>query len=147
MLQHLETFMKKILTVTAAAAILACLISCGSTPKPDDSKKEETITTPVVQEEKKEEKKDKPAPQKKKPLFGEDGLPIGKYVVMEDFEDGNYWMPVGSSWDDGDMSIDDETTEEWGTNGQIPTTKMIILQIKESVKLPCLQNGFLNGRI
>ena len=120
--------MKKILTVTAAAAILACLISCGSTPKPDDSKKEETITTPVVQEEKKEEKKEKPAPQKKKPLFGEDGLPIGKYVVMEDFEDGNYWMPVGSSWDDGDMSIDDETTEEWGTNG--PTSLKCLYKTK-----------------
>ncbi|MBO4857082.1 MAG: hypothetical protein J5527_01035 [Treponema sp.] len=119
--------MKKIFTVAMTAAIFACLISCGSTPKPEDNKKDETITAPVVQEEKKEEHKEKPAP-KKKPLFGDDGLPIGKYVTMEDFEDGNYWMPVGSSWDDGDMSVDDDTTEEWGTNG--PTSLKCIYKTK-----------------
>ena len=124
--------MKKILTVAMTAAIFVCLISCGSTPKTED-KKEETITTPVVPEEKKEETKSKEEQKektshKKKPLFGEDGLPLGKYVVMEDFEDGNYWMPIGSSWNDGDMSVDDDTTEEWGTKG--PTSLKCIYKTK-----------------
>jgi len=117
--------MKKSIFRLVAAAISAGLMlifleGCGTT---SEIEKEETVTIippepekddvkPVVEEAKKETEK-----KKSKIKLDENGLPIGNYVLMEDFEDGNYWMPVGSSWNDGDMSVDDETTEEWGSKG------------------------------
>lgn len=112
--------MKKILFTSIIVASFFALISCGTTSGAGNTE-DENIQPPIIEEEKTEkteiieDKKSKK--EKSKVEFDENGLPVGNYVLMEDFEDGNYWMPVGSSWNDGDMSLDDETTEEWGTNG------------------------------
>lgn len=105
--------MKKLLTLTIASALAVLLTGCGST---DVEQEEIQPEAPVIDIEK-ETKTTEPDVQKQKTAFDENGLPIGEYILMEDFEDGNYWMPVGTSWNDGDTSIDDETTEEWGTVG------------------------------
>lgn len=112
--------MKKHLFALIMVATILTMISCGTTSIAE-STEDESIQAPKIEENKEQDtinnKEKESKKEKSKSEFDENGLPIGNYVLMEDFEDGNYWMPVGSSWDDGDLSIDDETTEEWGTNG------------------------------
>lgn len=113
--------MKKILTLSAAIIVLFSLIGCGSTSVEETTEPVEIIEAPVIEIEETteiiEEETEEVIPEEELSVFDENGLPIGNYIVMEDFEDGNYWMPVGNSWNDGDTSVDDETTEEWGTAG------------------------------
>lgn len=112
--------MKKIIFASITAAFLFSLIACGTTSEISEEVNENQPEAPVteeIEENAEDEVIEAVIEEIEISNFDENGLPIGEYVCMEDFEDGNYWMPVGSSWNDGDTSIDDETTEEWGTAG------------------------------
>ena len=124
--------MKKTLTLFSAITIALFFISCGSTSGVESNETSESITEPTITEETIESNEvEITIPEEKTQFqFDENGLPIGTYVTMEDFEDGNYWMAVGKSWNDGDTSIDDETTEEWGTSG--PTSLKCVYTTKHA---------------
>ena len=123
--------MKKIIFASITALTLFSIIACGTTSEITEEIPETQPEAPVIEETENteviiEEPTEEPAAE----TFDENGLPVGEYVCMEDFEDGNYWMPVGNSWNDGDTSIDDETTEEWGTSG--PTSLKCIYTTKHA---------------
>jgi len=109
--------MKKIIYTSIAALALFSLIACGTTSEISDDTQEPEFEAPVTEDEEVEYVEEAEEPEEEPAALDENGMPIGQYVVMEDFEDGNYWMPIGDSWNDNDTSIDDQTTEEWGTEG------------------------------
>ena len=108
--------MKKFIITSITALALFSLIACGTNSEIPEEVNEPQPEAPVIEETEPIEEIE----IIEEPVisdFDENGMPIGNYVCMEDFEDGNYWMPVGNSWNDGDTSIDDETIQEWGTSG------------------------------
>jgi hypothetical protein len=47
-------------------------------------------------------------------------IPKGEVVLLDDFEDGNFWAAVGSSWDqwgNHNLSLEAELSTAWGTAG------------------------------
>lgn len=47
-------------------------------------------------------------------------LPSGDVVLLDGFEEGNFWLSVGDAWDQWgshNLSLDAETTEDWATEG------------------------------
>jgi|WetSurMetagenome_2_1015567.scaffolds.fasta_scaffold175518_3 hypothetical protein len=48
-------------------------------------------------------------------------VPAGEVILLDNFEDGNYWAAVGSSWDQWgahNLSLEAELNEKWGTDGK-----------------------------
>lgn len=90
--------MKKILALLISTGIALALISCGTTPKQDTTKPAEPdISTPQ------EDVTEKPA--------------TGAEILVDDFEEGNFFEAVGSSWGDGDVSLSCDLSTDWGTEG------------------------------
>jgi hypothetical protein len=59
-----------------------------------------------------------------KPVFSQSvsatKAPAGDVVLVDNFEDGNYWASVGSSWDQWgshNLSLEAELYDKWGTDG------------------------------
>jgi hypothetical protein len=47
-------------------------------------------------------------------------LPAGEVILLDDFEEGNFWAAVGNSWDqwgNHNWSLTAELTDEWSTAG------------------------------
>ena len=123
--------MKKIIFASLAVFAIFSIIACGTTAEITEEIPETQPEAPLIDEEESTEVIIEETEEVSTvDTFDENGLPIGQYVCMEDFEDGNYWMAVGNSWNDGDTSIDDETTEEWGTSG--PTSLKCIYTTKHA---------------
>lgn len=122
--------MKKIIVLSTAALFLISIISCGTTSVAETTEEtKEVVEAPVIetQEEIVEPEVVEEIPAS---AFDENGLPIGQYVLMDDFESGNYWDAVRNSWGDGDTSIDVQDTEEWGTEG--PTSLKCVYTTKHA---------------
>lgn len=92
--------MKRILGLLSAAAILVAFTSCGSTP--ETPKAEETV---------------KEAPVTVTEETNETVPETGAELLIDDMEEGMFWEAVGTSWNDGDVSIACDLSTDWGTDG------------------------------
>lgn len=89
--------MKKLITLLITTGIALVLISCGTTPKQEPVKPAEPSTTT-----------DDNTPSKPTSDSG---------ILIDDFEEGNFFDPVGTSWGDGDVSLKCSLSTDWGTEG------------------------------
>lgn len=88
--------MKKIIAILSTAALLIAVTSCAST-KSDAKAAEE----PAV-----------------KCINNPD--PTGQVELLDSFEEGNYWLAVGDTWDQWgshNLSLVADTTDKWATDG------------------------------
>ena len=91
--------MKKILTLLSSTAILFALISCDSTPKAE----EEVVSAPQEVAASQEEVVN---------TIPESGAEL----LVDDMEEGMFWEAIGSSWNDGDVSVSCELSTDWGSD-------------------------------
>lgn len=94
--------MKKLVTILSSVAILLALTSCGSTKVEATESAESTAAAPaagnIVME-----------------------LPTSEMLLLDNFEDGNYWYGVGDSWDQWgshNLSLLADLSTDWGTDGE-----------------------------
>ncbi len=88
--------MKKILGLGVAALAALAIIGCASKPAAQTEAPAEEVAPPSWT------------------------IPEGEEVMLDNFEDGNFWSAVGDSWDQWgahNWSIDADTTDEWKTEG------------------------------
>lgn len=107
--------MKKILKLTAFIFTSALIFSCGSAPKAETEVKQAPAETTASEEVKEEI-----------PVTflctSEDvtELPDTFMLVLDDFEEGNYWYGVGDSWDQWgshNLSIAAGVVKDWASSG------------------------------
>ncbi|MCQ2585335.1 MAG: hypothetical protein MJ185_07080 [Treponema sp.] len=100
--------MNKLLKFAHFSVLALLLISCGSAPKAEASIQ--------VQDESKVERKSYFLCTKE----GETSLPETAPFPLDDFEDGNYWVGVGDSWDQWgshNLSLAAGVSTEWASSG------------------------------
>lgn len=86
--------MKKIVSIALATAALVAFGSCTSKPSAKAQ-----------------------LPSDEAPSWT---IPAGEVIVLDNFEEGNFWVAVGDSWDQWgahNWSIDADLTEEWKSEG------------------------------
>lgn len=91
--------MKKLGTIVTTVAVLLALTSCNSTKAPADEAKA--------------------APAAQQNIVME--LPTTEMLLLDNFEEGNYWYGVGDSWDQWgshNLSLLAELSTDWGTDGE-----------------------------
>ncbi len=87
---------KSVLIFTAACAAFLMLGSSAFAAKKKNKKKKSK--TPVTVQE----------------------MPAGEVSSLDSFEEGNFWLAVGDSWDQWgahNLSLEADTTEDWSTDG------------------------------
>lgn len=94
--------MKKTLLVFTAACAALMMVGASAFAKPKKQKKVKAVTV-------------------------ENAMPEGEVTLLDGFEEGNFWLAVGDSWDQWgshNLSLEAEDTTEWfseGTTGAIWT--------------------------
>lgn len=89
--------MKKIVTLISAVAIIgvsAFFTACESKPAVE----EKVADAPKTEEPKTE------------------SAPVAAELLVDDFEEGMFWEAIGTSWNDGDVSIACDLSTEWGSD-------------------------------
>jgi hypothetical protein len=103
--------MKRYFIILAVFAALAAFIGCASTPSSGTSSQASATAQQATTEA-------KPVPEPAKPVQA--ALPAGDVLLLDNFEDGNYWVAVKDSWDQWgahNLSLEAELYEKWGTDG------------------------------
>jgi len=106
-----ENSMKNFNVLVVAIAVMLMLFGCASKPEQ---------TVPAAQEEA-VALTETAAPEEAAPAYVELELPAGEVVLMDNFEDGNFWYAVADSWDEWgshNLSLTAELTTSWGTDGE-----------------------------
>lgn len=100
--------MNKFLKLASFSSLVFLFFSCGSTPKAE--------TSVQIQEESKVERKSYFLCTKE----GVSELPSTTPFELDDFEDGNYWVGVGDSWDQWgshNLSLAAGVSQDWASSG------------------------------
>ena len=113
--------MKKIIAILSTAALLVAITSCASTktevaPATDAAATDETV--PCI---------NNPAPK-------------ADVLLLDGFEEGNYWQAVGDSWDQWgahNLSLEAETQEDWATEGSTGGSWVFDEATSDSSKQAC----------
>ena len=95
--------MKKFNVLVVLIAVMIMLAGCASKP-------EQTETAAV----------EEAAPVETVASYTELEMPAGEAVLMDNFEEGNFWYAVADSWDQWgshNLSLTAELSSSWGTDG------------------------------
>ncbi len=93
--------MKKLNVLVVFIAVMLMFSGCASKP--------EEAAAPVQE-----------AAAAETPSYVELAMPSGEAVLMDNFEDGNFWYAVADSWDQWgshNLSLTAELSKSWGTDG------------------------------
>lgn len=107
--------MKKLNVLVVLFAVMFLVFGCAS--KPEETAVEEVAVQEATVEEVVVEEV---AVVEEAPVFTEAEIPAGEAIVMDDFEEGNFWYAVADSWDEWgshNLSLSAELTDNWGTEG------------------------------
>ncbi len=108
--------MKRYLVLFAVIAMIITFIGCASAPSVGTGSQTSTTSAQSATET-----KPVPAPEPAKPAAAAVVIPAGEVLLLDNFEDGNYWVAVGDSWDQWgthNLSLEAELYTEWGTDGK-----------------------------
>ena len=95
--------MKKIIGILSATALVLAATSCAST-KAESKTAEDAAATPATEAV----------------ACINNPAPTGDVLLLDSFEEGNYWQAVGDTWDQWgahNLSLEAETTENYATDG------------------------------
>ncbi len=102
--------MKKLNVLVVLIAVMLMLSGCASKPEQTETPVVEETAAPV----------EAAAVEEAVPAYVEMELPAGEVVVMDNFEEGNFWYAVADSWDQWgshNLSLTSELSSSWGTDG------------------------------
>ncbi len=108
----MKRFFALAFSLLAALALVACATAPATPPA-----EEAAVAEPVIVEVA-EEVVAEPEPETVEAAPAE--IPEGEIISLDNFEEGNYWVAVGDSWDQWgshNLSLEAELFEEWGTDG------------------------------
>ena len=102
--------MKKIRNIVYASIAASVFFSCASTApvekKPEIKTEEESVLTEEAEEEETE-----------RIVAVHNPVPSGKIILIDSFEDGNFWQPNSDSAD-RDFSTETQTSTQWSSEGE-----------------------------